>query len=203
MGLMKRAAEDAGWRAAMRRQNRLQRRLQNGEDLSGMIQLNTYTEVERWEATLNGGEKIRDYNNEVALWAESVSTKLAASAAVKSKDLAKSILANYYSDKNGVVTRVGFTFDRKGIWLHRGAGRGYGGTKGSRWNKLKRVGRTYVETNIIRHTNPFSLGRMGSGERKGYDWFNRVVDGEIQQLADIAVKYWDGISVDATRIYIR
>lgn len=89
--------------------------------------------------------------------------------------------------------RLGIRFARHGVFLHYGAGRGYGGHVGSRW--LDRLGYSH-------ETNPESLGKMGTGNRSRKDWFNSILEWHMNELADIAADYSLDMAVDFTKFYL-
>lgn len=89
--------------------------------------------------------------------------------------------------------KVGVRFARHGVFLHYGAGRGYGGRIGSRW--IDRLGHT-------KETNKESLGKAGTGKRPIKDWFNPVLDSHIEELADIAANYCADMIVNSSFFYI-
>lgn len=89
--------------------------------------------------------------------------------------------------------RVGIRFARHGVFLHYGAGRGYGGRVGSRW--LDRYG-------YMQETDPMSLGKMGTGNRHEQDWFNSVLDWHVSELADIAANYCADMLVDSSHFFL-
>jgi hypothetical protein len=89
--------------------------------------------------------------------------------------------------KGGIIEIISFRFSRSLIWPHKGAGRGYGGIKGSTWKD---------KLGITHHTDPKSLGKMGTGNRTAKPWFNDVMEGSegVDQLANIvAEESGDGI----------
>lgn len=63
--------------------------------------------------------------------------------------------------QSGVPESIGVKFARTGIYVARGAGKGFGGTKGSTWRTSK---------GEKRRTNPESLGKAGTGTRQEADW---------------------------------
>src|SRR5437868_9116335 len=63
---------------------------------------------------------------------------------------------------NKVINRVSFKFPKSLVFTHRGAGKGMGGSKGSRW--IDKDGNT-------KKTNPESLGKMGTGNRTPKPFF--------------------------------
>ena len=107
-----------------------------------------------------------------------------------------------YTDKYGLIDRLGFSFPRHGIYIHKGAGRGQGGFSGSKWSYLKRINGIEINTNIVRHTNPASLGKQNGGNRQAYRWFDPVLKNRLPELSDICMRYFDTMLIDATKIYI-
>lgn len=89
--------------------------------------------------------------------------------------------------------KIGIRFARHGVFLHYGAGRGYGGRVGSTW--LDRLG-------YIKGTNPESLGKAGTGKRPQRNWFNSVLDYHVNELADIAANYCSDMIVDSSYFYL-
>lgn len=87
----------------------------------------------------------------------------------------------------GVSAAVRFTFERHGIYVHYGAGRGYGGTNGSGW---------IVKDGKRKKTAESSRNKMNTGNRHGTDWFNVEIRTGIAELADIAQEYYADMSLD-------
>lgn len=84
-----------------------------------------------------------------------------------------------YAFKTGVVNKVSITFPRSLIYTMKGAGNGIGGRKGSRWVNAK---------GESKKTNPDSLNKVGTGNRRQKDFINQSLDGGagVEKLADIA-----------------
>ena len=91
----------------------------------------------------------------------------------------------------GEVTSMGLRFNRYLIYLHKGAGKGRGGSKGSSWTSAK---------GIQRRTNPASFGKMNSGSRKAKEWLNPVLDEKIPELADVVAGFKADIAVKQIQI---
>lgn len=89
--------------------------------------------------------------------------------------------------------KIGIRFARHGVFLHYGAGKGYGGREGSRW--IDRLGYSH-------ETDPKSLGKAGTGNRPARDWFNPVLEWHMKELADIAADYSLDIAVDFSKFYL-
>ncbi|MDR1455528.1 MAG: hypothetical protein LBJ01_07755 [Tannerella sp.] len=145
-------------------------------------------------------ERQEEYNRKVIDWAKSVSQQLKGnvrSLVKKDVRLSDSIKPHVYYDKKygREADRIGFTFAREGVYIHRGAGKGQGGFKGgSKWTD--KYGK-------LKETNPLSFYKMGTGNRRPINWFNPVIDRNIEALADIVAEYSADMVVDAERIYIR
>jgi hypothetical protein len=80
----------------------------------------------------------------------------------------------------GEVDQITLTFKRYLIWVHKGAGKGEGGSKGSTW---------YDKFGKMKKTNPESLGKIGSGTRRKEEWLNPVLDEAVPKLADIVAGF--------------
>ena len=76
----------------------------------------------------------------------------------------------------GEINRVSFGFNRYLVFVHKGAGKGQGGTKGSSW--ISASGQR-------KKTKMSSLGKMNTLNRHKKEFLNPVLDGEIPKLADI------------------
>jgi len=81
---------------------------------------------------------------------------------------------------HGLVHVVSFRVPRQLIFVHKGAGKGMGGTVGSSWadrygNQMK--------------TNPNSFGKMGTGSRQEKPFYNSTMESPagVESLSDIVV----------------
>lgn len=120
-------------------------------------------------------------------------------------ELYESLKATSRRNRYGEIERLGFSFARQGIFIQKGAYRGFGGVTGSRWSYRKSLGRNrgYVYTGEMRQTAERSKGRLPFSNMKSRDWFNSVISRRIGRLADICRDYAADMAVDATRIYIK
>lgn len=190
-------AEARRYNAAKRKQEQLL-----GGDSSRLIRLETVSETERYSMAQDA-DRVTEFNQAVIAWQNSVTMQLKATITARSIRIARELKPKAYTDKYGVIDRLGFSFPRHGVYIHKGAGRGQGGTIGSQWTKLKVINGIEVSTGIIRHTNPNSLNAsQGSGNRKAFAWFDPVIKNRLSELADIVTNYFDTMIIDATRIYI-
>lgn len=200
MGLYKRLNEN---REELRRYNAARRRADRlaGADSSRLIRIETVSETERFELARDV-DRAQAFNKDVERWADDVARMLRLKIQGRSHTVAAGLHANLYTDRYGLIHRVGFSFPRHGIYIHKGAGRGQGGWIGSKWEKLKEVNGVTVGTGIMRHTDPASLGKQGTGNRQAYPWFDTTIRAHIHRLEEIALNYFDTMIIDATRIYV-
>lgn len=200
MGYYKRLAEN---RAELRRYNAAVRRAERlaGADSSRLIRLETVSETERFQMARDA-DRLTAFNKAVEQWADEVAGRLKIVISARSTRIPKELHPNLYTDNYGIINRVGFSFPRHGIYIHKGAGRGQGGWIGSKWEKLKEVNGVTVGTGIMRHTDPASLGKQGTGSRRAFQWFDPVIRVHIRRLEEITLQYFDTMIIDATRIYV-
>lgn len=137
----------------------------------------------------------KEFNADVAKWTREQSASLRSSVGQKIKrniSLSQSIKGKVYR-KNKEAQRIGFSFLREGIYMHKGAGRGQGGLIGGSW--IDPHGRRKKRA-------PESAGKMATGNRQENNWFDAVMDQKLPQLADIVGNYSAALQVDATKLYI-
>lgn len=128
------------------------------------------------------------YNDEIELQAlrleADMKQRAAQSAIVHRKDspspsssIAK--LKSRIRQRDGITNRIGYQFPRALIYTHTGSGKGQGGLIGSRWKNK------YGET--IR-TNPRSLGKAGTGNRKEKPFIDGALIGPegVGKISEIA-----------------
>lgn len=193
----------AGTRADTRRYNATRRRADKLSDAptSSLIRLESISETERYSMAQDA-DRLTAFNKDVEAWQNRVTGQLRAGIAGRSIRIARELQPRAYTDKYGIINRLGFSFPRHGIYIHKGAGTGQGGFIGSKWTYLKKVNGIPIDTGIIRHTSSASLGRQNEGNRRAYEWFDPVIRNHISELADIVTRYFDTMIIDATRIYI-
>ncbi len=189
MGVMKRLSE----------QIKDTRRRSGGLDMSkGLpfeLKLESNSEVDRYHR-VQDKDRLNAFHEAVYGWAIDVTKQLKSSVRMLVRDdreLSDSIDPMLYK-KKGEISRIGFSFKREGVYIHKGAGRGQGGFRGgSKWTT--RQGK-------LKQTDPLSFYKMGTGNRKPIEWFDPVIERNIQALAEIVADYSVDMQVDATRIYI-
>lgn len=190
-------------RTETRRYNAARRKAEKMGALDGsrLIRMETISEIERYNIATDA-DQLTAFNKAVQKWMNSVAAQLRAGIASRSMRIARELQPRAYTDKYGLINRVGFSFPRHGIYIHKGAGRGQGGTIGSSWTKIKRINGVEISTGIVRHTDPASLNRQNDGSRQAYEWFDPVIRNRISELDEIVSNYFDTMIIDATRIYI-
>jgi hypothetical protein len=200
MGYYKRLSDN---KVEVRRYNAARRKADklSSSPSSRLIRIETISEVERYNLAKDA-DRLTSFNKEIERWQNSVSTQLKAAIASRSMRIARELKPTTYTDNYGLINRLGFTFPRHGVYIHKGAGRGQGGFIGSKWSYLKRLNGIEINTSIIRHTNPESLGKQNEGNRVAYRWFDPVIRNRLSELSDICMRYFDTMLIDATKIYI-
>lgn len=142
--------------------------------------------------------RVNQFNEDVKQWAQTTTVKLKASVKTLIDHdliLSDSIKPNIYYDHKYAkeANKVGFSFVREGVYVHKGAGKGQGGTKGSKWYNLKGEQKS---------TQLSSLMKMGTGNRQPKEWFDPIVEKEVPQLADLVGDYSASLIIDTTTLYI-
>ena len=135
------------------------------------------------QATPKTTEEVNSFNDRLKSWGLMVKADLSYSAKsmIKSdKRLSRSIKNTFYYD-SGEIYRLGFSFLREGIFLHKGVGRGYN-------MQGDEVVKTSKTAGFNRHPKP---------------WFNPVLQSNIAELEDIIHDYAEKAILNTLRIYIR
>ena len=145
-------------------------------------------------STALSSEEKAEYHKKIADWSKKAKATLQSGIrqqGISGTSLINSIKPKVYKTKNADVGGIAFSFNRHGIYVHKGAGIGMGGQKGSTW--LNRYG-------IRRETNPESLGKLASGNRQAKPWFD-ALDNDLQELADIVAENYAGKAIDVSRLF--
>lgn len=99
-----------------------------------------------------------------------------------SKGSSVAAMKDKYRIQDGAVVMIGYKVRRSLIMgPHKGAGKGRGGTKGSKW--LDKYG-------VAKSTNPKSFGKMGAGGRVEKPFINDVLNSDrgVDKIATIAAE---------------
>ena len=131
------------------------------------------------------------HNQDVKEWTAQVVTLMKQNAGVlgiahrsnsPSEGASMPKLKSGFKYDTGAIEVISFKFPRSLIYVHKGAGKGRGGTSGSTW--LDRYGKQ-------KKTNPNSMGKMDTAGRKAKPWFEMTLNGKahgVEQLADLVAK---------------
>lgn len=95
----------------------------------------------------------------------------------------------------GEASKINFAFPFYMAFVHKGAGKGYGGSKTG----------LFTRTNGSKGTtNPNSMGKMGTGKRRPKPWFNPVVEARFPALEELVAVYHGGkVALNVQRILVR
>jgi hypothetical protein len=96
----------------------------------------------------------------------------------------------------GEVDRITYHFERHGIFLHKGVGKGYSMVGG----KLSRISRT---SNNQNEKLSFKALTGSILKRKPIEWFNPIITGNMDKLADLIAEMRADQVVNATKILIK
>ena len=94
--------------------------------------------------------------------------------------------------KDQVAAGIAFKFNRTLVYPHHGAGKGKGGSKGSRW--VDKYG-------ITRKTNPKSFNKMNTGNRKAKPFLNDALKKQAPLLANIVAQ--TGADIVTRKLFIQ
>lgn len=165
-------------------------------------------------------EKLPEYNQMISRWSSMVRRKLVGFALrmPKGKEGAVTRGVNRYRSRTeyklkdnmsyrthkdyGQVDGVGFQFERHGVFVHKGVGRGYvmvGGMVVRGYKPGSEAKRYAASKN--REAKPTLL--IGPGIRKPVEWFNPVLDKHVPELADNVAKMNADAAVNALRMRIK
>jgi len=126
---------------------------------------------------------VEQFNGKVRDWGSRVNAALGpsiTSEGIKGTKLRNSIRDNYKYEY-GEVYRIGFSFKREGVFVHKGVGRGY----------------------VMRNGVVVKISKTPGHNRFPKPWFNRIIDSMIPDLEKIIVDYSDNVVINTLRIYIR
>jgi hypothetical protein len=139
---------------------------------------------------------VSDYNRNVSGWSRDTLRK----TKNRTLRLVLNIGPGYNNQKVGTklymgeANKITFSFPYYMVFVHKGAGRGYGGIKTGLFTTSK-------GTKGI--TNPASMGKMGTGKRRPKPWFNPVIEEQFPALSDIVSDYQgEKITLNIKRILI-
>ena len=147
----------------------------------------------------------QQYNEHIASWATSTGNKIRVSIASKEQHGKGKLLSSFRTktDKNGdEIDRIAYTFERHGVFWHKGVGRGYV-MSGGRVMRGMRPGTQTVAYARKKNRSVKAIILTGPVNRKAVEWFNPIVAGNIQNLADMVTEMRADQSVNGTKILIK
>jgi hypothetical protein len=128
-------------------------------------------------------EEIEAFNEQIKAWSEKV--KFALEPSIRSNNISGSRLLrsikNTYQYDYGEIFRLGFSFARHGIFIHKGVGRGY-----------------HAQGGVVVKTS-----RTPGFNRQPKPWFNPVVESHLDELGEIIKVHNETAIVNSSRIFIR
>ncbi len=194
MSFQKRRIEEGQYARKLTNKLRASRRSSN---LPFELSLESSSEVDKFDRAQDK-VALKQFNQEVADWSEK--SKQALRVSIKSLvrrdvSLSDSLKVNLYYDNRYFkeVNRVGFSFVREGVYIHRGAGRGQGGVIGGRWIDCH---------GTMKSRAADSAGLQGTGKRQPILWFDPVIERRLPQLADLVADYSATMQINATNLFI-
>lgn len=148
-----------------------------------------------------------EYNDRVTDWGSQTAVKLRNSIRALlhkgKKDLLKSLrlkTAQWY----GEVDKLSYHFNRHGVFVHKGVGRGYamvggkvirvsGSASDAFWKEYAKLKNREFKPKVVK----------GDIKRDPKEWFNPVIEKNIDKLADMVAEMNADRAVNATKILIR
>lgn len=146
-----------------------------------------------------------DFNQDARKWTADTRRKMKRAVVqltTQYSGASRSQLKSSNKSYHGEVNQVGFSFPYYMVFVHKGAGRGYGGQGFLKGNNL--VNEFTSSNGSKRTTNASSIGKMGTGRRIPAPWFNPVIEESFPVLADLVATYHGGKQIDnLQRLLIR
>lgn len=155
-------------------------------------------------------EKIstEDYNSRVSEWGYNVAQQLKASIGLllsKGKgDLLKSLRTKTKKDF-GEIDRITYGFQRHGVFAHKGVGRGYKMIGGKVMRVSGSEGAAFVAAyaKIKNREHTTKVLTVAAIKRQPVEWFNPIINENIDELANMVTSMRADQAVNATKIMIR
>jgi hypothetical protein len=123
------------------------------------------------------------FNEKLKVWGAKVNAAMPGSISshgIRGSHLSKGIRNTYYYEY-GEIYRLGFSFPREGIFVHKGVGSGY----------------------VMRNGVVVKTSKSTGFNRQPKPWFNPVIESFIPELGEIIKEYAETAILNSTRIYIR
>lgn len=126
---------------------------------------------------------VEDFNTKIRDWGSRVKAALGPSIAAEGIQGSKlrGSIRNNYKYEFGEISRIGFSFAREGVFVHKGVGRGY----------------------VMKNGVVVKISKAPGFNRFPKPWFNKVIESFIPDLEKIITDYTDSAVINTLRIYIR
>ena len=149
---------------------------------------------------------MEEYNRRVSRWGLELEGKLRSSIGMltsKGKGRLVKSLRLKTAEWSGEVDKLSYHFLRHGVFLHKGVGRGYvmqGGVvvRGQKPGKVLKAAAANAGRSIAS-----KVLKLGEINRNAVEWFNPVVSGSIESLADMVTEMNADRVVSASKILIK
>lgn len=109
----------------------------------------------------------------------------------------KSSLSSSFKSNTGIIERIRFQFERHGVFLHYGVGRGYvrvgdSVVKGRRLNDFERARKIQkgYKPKELRNYKVLHKDKSGTIERKPIDWIDVEIRTGLKVLANVAQEFY-------------
>lgn len=170
--------------------------------------------------TSAAGLKMDEQNEIVAKWASMVQKNLRGNTVIlaKGKDgsiqrpaskpertekkLENSILS-FTKEEFGVKNRVSIKFERHGVFVHKGVGRGYPIKGGMVLKSTQSLSSIMKNKNMSLHAKINARGDIGRVKRNPFDWFNSTLDSMLPELANKLAEINADAVFDAAKMMIK
>ncbi len=137
-------------------------------------------------------DEMKAYNDMIRKWTSKVRLRIKSSSARFAnggsgkyvKALTPSIGSGTKMDY-GIIDRVNIKFERHGVFVHKGVGRGY----------VMRSG------NVIRVA--YTPATPATKRRKPVDWFNAIIENNLPELANSVATFNADAVINEKRMFIR
>jgi len=102
----------------------------------------------------------------------------------------------------GAIDYIGFNFERHGVFVHKGVGRGYTMSGGMVIRGMKPGKQQLLHAkDQNRAIGPIKID--GAMKRRAVEWFNPILDATVPALADKVAEMNADAAVNATKMYIK
>lgn len=139
---------------------------------------------------------VQEYNREVGDWGRDTLRKTRNAVLRLCLNIGPGYEQQKVSTKlyAGEASRIDFRFPLHMVFVHKGSGRGYGGSKTGLFTRQDGSKGVTAQT---------SSGKQGTGKRVPKPWFNPVIEEQFPYLAELVANYHGGkVTLNIQRILI-